>query len=82
VGHEVIPREDPVQNLLSWFIALTTVLLLSWYATYSKESMAFKVFLSYSIDPEEQAIVWRLQTLAAAHGIEVFVPQRPGFALP
>jgi len=45
-------------------------------------TMAFKVFLSYSVDPDEQAIVWRLQTLAAAHGIEVFVPQRPGFALP
>ncbi len=44
--------------------------------------MAFKVFLSYSIGPEEQAIVWRLQTLAAAHGIEVFVPQRLGFSLP
>ncbi len=40
--------------------------------------MAFKVFLSYSIDPDEQAIVWRLQTLAAAHGIEMFVPQRSG----
>lgn len=44
--------------------------------------MSFKVFLSYSVDPDEQAIVWRLQTLAAAHGIEVFVPQRQGFRLP
>jgi hypothetical protein len=39
--------------------------------------MAFKVFLSYSTDPEEQAVVWRLQTLAAAHGIQVYVPYRP-----
>ena len=38
--------------------------------------MAFKVFLSYSTDPEEQAIVWRLQTLATSQGIHVFVPQR------
>lgn len=44
--------------------------------------MAFKVFLSYSIDPDEQAIVWRLQTLAAAHGIELFVPQRTGAPTP
>ncbi len=38
--------------------------------------MAFKVFLSYSTDPEEHAIVWRLQTLATSEGIHVFVPQR------
>jgi nucleoside 2-deoxyribosyltransferase len=38
--------------------------------------MSFKVYLSYSVDPEEQAIVWRLQTLAAAHGIQIYVPQR------
>jgi nucleoside 2-deoxyribosyltransferase len=44
--------------------------------------MAFKVFLSYSTDPQEHAIVWRLQTLAAAHGIAVFVPQRSGFTFP
>ena len=44
--------------------------------------MAFKVFLSYSTDPEEHAIVWRLQTLAATHGIQLFVPQRPGFTSP
>lgn len=44
--------------------------------------MAFKVFLTYSTDPQEHAIVWRLQTLAAAHGIAVFVPQRSGFAFP
>lgn len=44
--------------------------------------MSFKVFLSYSVDADEQPIVWRLQTLAATHGIEVFVPQRQGFRLP
>ena len=42
--------------------------------------MAFRVFLSHSLDPTEQALAWRLQTLAAAHGIEVYVPQR-GLAL-
>jgi hypothetical protein len=36
--------------------------------------MAFKVFLSYSLEPGEQALAWRLQTLAAAHGIEMYVP--------
>ena len=44
--------------------------------------MDFKVFLSYSADPEEQAIVWRLQTLATAHGIHVYVPPRAGFRPP
>src|SRR2546430_7147787 len=44
--------------------------------------MAFKIFLSYSVDPDEQAIVWRLQTLAAAHGMEIFVPARSGFVAP
>lgn len=39
-------------------------------------AMAFKVFLSYSTDPDEQVIVWRLQTLATASGIHVYVPQR------
>jgi TIR domain-containing protein len=39
--------------------------------------MAFRVFLSYSLDPAEMALAWRLQTLAAAHGIEMYVPQ-PG----
>jgi nucleoside 2-deoxyribosyltransferase len=38
--------------------------------------MPFKVFLSYGTDPVEQVTAWRLQTLAAAHGIHVFVPQR------
>jgi hypothetical protein len=36
--------------------------------------MAFRVFLSYSLDPTEMALAWRLQTLAAAHGIEMYVP--------
>jgi hypothetical protein len=38
--------------------------------------MAFSVFLSHSLDPTEQTLAWRLQTLAAAHGIEMYVPQR------
>jgi hypothetical protein len=37
--------------------------------------MAFRVFLSYSLDSAEIALAWRLQTLAAAHGIEMYVPQ-------
>jgi hypothetical protein len=37
--------------------------------------MAFRVFLSYSLDPAEMALAWRLQTLAAAYGIEMYVPQ-------
>jgi len=41
-----------------------------------KDAMAFKIFLSYSTDPEENPIVWRLQTLAASHGIHMYVPQR------
>jgi nucleoside 2-deoxyribosyltransferase len=38
--------------------------------------MALSVFLSHSLDPTEQTLAWRLQTLAAAHGIEIYVPQR------
>jgi TIR domain len=38
--------------------------------------MGFNVFLSYSTDPDEQVIVWRLQTLATAHGINLYVPYR------
>lgn len=38
--------------------------------------MAFKVFLTYSLDPSDQALAWRLQTLAASHGIEMYVPRR------
>jgi hypothetical protein len=45
-----------------------------------QNGMSFKIFLSYSTDPEENAIVWRLQTLAATEGAQVFVPQRPEFA--
>jgi len=45
--------------------------------------MAFRVFLSYSLDPTEMALAWRLQTLAAAHGIEMYVPQHgPGNGAP
>ncbi len=43
--------------------------------------MGFRVFLSHSLDPAEQALAWRLQTLAAAHGIEMYVPQR-GLGVP
>ena len=38
------------------------------------DAMPFRVFLSYSLDPAEMALAWRLQTLAAAHGIEMYVP--------
>jgi nucleoside 2-deoxyribosyltransferase len=44
--------------------------------------MAFRVFLSHSLDPGEQTLAWRLQTLATAHGIEMYVPQRGGFVFP
>lgn len=44
--------------------------------------MPFKVFLSYSTDSDESAIVWRLQTLAASNGIQMFVPQRAGIKAP
>lgn len=37
--------------------------------------MPFRVFLSYSLDDADLALAWRLQTLAAAHGIEMYVPQ-------
>jgi hypothetical protein len=32
------------------------------------------VYLSHSLDPAESALAWRLQTLATAHGIEMYVP--------
>ena len=35
--------------------------------------MAFRVYLSHSLDPAESALAWRLQTLATAHGIEMYV---------
>jgi nucleoside 2-deoxyribosyltransferase len=41
-------------------------------------SMAFRIFVSYRNGSEEQLVVWRLQTLAAAYGINVFVPPRNG----
>ena|SRR5579871_1416263 len=37
-------------------------------------AMAFQVYLSHSLDPAESALAWRLQTLATAHGIEMYVP--------
>jgi hypothetical protein len=36
--------------------------------------MAFRVYLSHSLDPAESALAWRLQTLAVAYGIEMYVP--------
>jgi len=44
--------------------------------------MPFRVFLSYSLDPDEMALAWRLQTLAAAHGIEMYVPQHGAGTIP
>jgi nucleoside 2-deoxyribosyltransferase len=41
---------------------------------YNVIAMAFRVFLSYSLEAAEMALAWRLQTLAAAHGIEMYVP--------
>ncbi|HEV2387676.1 MAG TPA: hypothetical protein VGS20_10525 [Candidatus Acidoferrales bacterium] len=38
--------------------------------------MALKVFLSYSLEPEQPVVVWRLQTLAAANGVQLYVPSR------
>jgi hypothetical protein len=38
--------------------------------------MSFKVFLSHSASPEDQPVVWRLQTLATSYGIELYVPAR------
>src|SRR5260221_1619651 len=40
--------------------------------------MAFKVFLSYGTDADEQVAAWRLQTLASSYGMHVSVPQRNG----
>jgi hypothetical protein len=40
--------------------------------------MAFKVFLSYGTDADEQVTAWRLQTLAASYGMNVSVPHRNG----
>jgi hypothetical protein len=39
-------------------------------------SMSFNVFLTYSMNPDEQSLVWRLQTLATAQGIHMYVPAR------
>jgi hypothetical protein len=44
--------------------------------------MPFKVFISYSSNADEQGVVWRLQTLAAAQGIQAYVPKRAGGRLP
>jgi hypothetical protein len=36
--------------------------------------MAFRVYLSHSLEQAESPLAWRLQTLATTHGIEMFVP--------
>jgi hypothetical protein len=36
--------------------------------------MGLKVFLSFSVDAEDQVLIWRLQTLATAQGVELYVP--------
>ena len=41
---------------------------------YNIDAMPFLVYLSHSLDPAESALAWRLQTLATAHGIEMYVP--------
>jgi TIR domain len=47
--------------------------------------MSLRVFLSFSVDPEDQVLIWRLQTLATAQGIDMYIPlwqvienRRPG----
>ena len=55
-------------------IGFTRILWSRLFATIVG-AMAFRVFLSYSLDPAEMALAWRLQTLSAAHGIEMYVPQ-------
>ena len=34
----------------------------------------YRVFLSYNTTPDEMVVVWRLQTLAAASGLHLDVP--------
>lgn len=44
----------------------------------------YRVFLSYNTAPDDMVIVWRLQTLAAASGLHVDVPnpmQRSDWAI-
>ena len=40
--------------------------------------MPYTAFISYNTSPEEQVIIYRLQTLAAASDITVLLPQRNG----
>jgi len=42
--------------------------------------MGFRVYLSHSLDPAETSLAWRLQTLATAYGIEMFVPNYASMA--
>ena len=45
------------------------------------DAMALRVFLSYSLNPEEGALPWRLQTLATAYGVGMYVPRRKTYQL-
>jgi hypothetical protein len=51
-------------------------------ACHRIELMAFTVFISYSSNADEQGVVWRLQTLAAAQGIQAYVPRRAAGRVP
>lgn len=44
--------------------------------------MPLRVFLSYSLEPGDRVVAWRLQTLAAANGVHLYVPSRQAFRLP
>ncbi|MFN0157091.1 MAG: TIR domain-containing protein [Bacteroidota bacterium] len=43
--------------------------------------MAYTAFISYNTSPDEQVLVYRLQTLASTSDITVLLPQRNGQAL-
>jgi hypothetical protein len=40
--------------------------------------MSYRAFISYNTSPEEQVVIYRLQTLASVSGITVLLPQRNG----
>ena len=46
------------------------------YLRKDKPMSDYKVFISYSVNKSEMVVVWRLQTLGAAHGLTVYVPDR------
>lgn len=43
--------------------------------------MAYTAFISYNATPDEQVIIYRLQTLASASDVTVILPQRNGLRL-